>query len=814
MEHTLNTFIDILLSNIKESNANTFTRDIPKNSLQLLKLISKGNSNLRNLSDYLSKVDQKYFKGRRVSNLFRGFDFSKVAFSGDFLQRLFRFLRSLQMDDYGEKRATELHKKILKNLPNFTNISNIYIENCGYGNIFEDIQNTFPTQSFSFVGSNLHKYNDIENIFSNIYAILFKKDNVKIEIIESCEAYNDRMDFAILVQNSLHTLDIQNTQKILDMLTENGSFYIVDSVSCLNNQDFARFITDAKLLKTIGLSKKNNKVIFAELSKEPNTAVTYYRIDEQAFEENDFSLYQNLSSSFVESKTLSFEVIQAENYDLRYNYHFLPNKTIIKDIKDQSNNQVMKLKDVVDEVLVGYNSGMFGLGTQVRTIISDSEDNIFAFRKADEDSDIFNIDIDKLKSNVHDGGLLFAGQDSNGKDDYVHFDETQLACRVNGYLTKSTKFVMVEAPIIFLNVEEDYETLKKSLECCYLSHYDQPFAFVGFMALKLKDESKVYYEYLVTHLHSLFVRLQLEMFTGDESKVSTDDILNLDIIVPDLGQQKLAILAFKETLAKEKPLLDNIDTLKNQVKESEYDVVGTITHNLSHTLGVLKSQYDILLLLLKKNHFDFTIFSETTNSTIGDYAHRVKTNILNLGKTLQKTQDYLQKNTIELENKSVKEIMASLEAVKLDYLQEPFTIDIAIEGNYIDTKIEWNIESMEEVFRNLIENSKKHAFKDSSENNLIKITFRIVSFKEGSNHKPTTLEIVYMDNGKGLPKDFDFKDYIRLGERAGDFKGTGLGGYYINKMVELHKGNFDYIGTQNGFKTCFKMTFSVLNGKK
>lgn len=811
MEHTFDKFVDILVSNFRKYDATIFRQNIPKNSLQLLKLISENDTNLKNLYNYLSEIDTKYFEDEEISNLFLNFDFTKVTFPISFLRKWFIIL-SLFSKDYDKEYTTELHKKILKTLPNFTNISNIYIENCGYGNIFEDIQNTFPTQSFSFVGSNLYKNNDIPNIFSNIYAILFKKDNVKIEIIESCEAYNDRMDFAILVQKSFHTLDIQNTQRILDMLNKNGSFYIVDDVSCLNNQDFARFITDAKLLKTIGLSKKNNKVIFAELSKEPNTAVTYYRIDEQAFEENDFSLYQNLSSSFVESKTLSFEVIQVENYDLRYNYHFLPNGSLIKTMM-QNNNQVMKLKDVVDEAItISYPSRIDELLNPVK-LYTDKEDDLFAFKKADKDSDIFNIDIDVLKRSVVPEEYIMHYINGDGEKDEIDMNN-DFSFNKNGFVEEKTKFVIVEAPVIFLNVEKDNDTLEQKLTAHYLPHYDQPFAFVGFMALKLKDESKVYYEYLVTHLHSLFVRLQLEIFTGDESKVSTDDVLNLDIIVPDLGQQKLAILAFKETLAKEKSLLDNIDTLKNQVKESEYDVVGTITHNLSHTFGVLKSQYDILLLLLKKNHFDFTIFSETTNSTIGDYAHRVKTNILNLGKTLQKTQDYLQKNTIELENKSVKEIMASLEAVKLDYLQEPFVIDIAIEGNYIDTKIEWNIESMEEVFRNLIENSKKHAFKDSSENNLIKITFRIVSFKEGSNQKPTTLEIVYMDNGKGLPKDFNFKDYIRLGERAGDFKGTGLGGYYINKMVELHKGNFDYIGTQNGFKTCFKMTFSVLNGKK
>ncbi|TAE75091.1 MAG: hypothetical protein EAZ85_03350 [Bacteroidetes bacterium] len=806
MEHTLDTFIDIINSNFRKIRFGALN-----NFLQLFKLISYNNCDLKQLEDYLSTIDQKRFEGEEISDLFKDLDFTKVTFSDNFLQILFNVLRDDNIDDYYIERIKELHKKILKLLPNFTNISHIYIQNCGYGNIFEDMQNAFPTQTFSFVGSN---WWDTESIFSNIYAILFKKDNIKIEIIESCEEYNDRMDFAILIQKFFHISDIQ---RILNMLTENGTLYIVNDVSCLNDKDFARFITDAKLLKTIGLSKKNNKVIFAELSKEPNTAVTYYRIDEQAFEENDFLLYQNLSSSFVESKTLSFEVIKEENYNLRYNYHFLPNKSIIKDLKDQNKNQVMKLKDVVDEVIVKNNSdtSIFGVfDTRVRTIISDSEDNIFAFRKADEDSDIFNIDIDKLKSNVYDRGLFLAGQDDDGEDFYLHFDETQLAGRVNGYVTERTEFVMVEAPIIFLNVEKDNETLKQSLECCYLPHYDQPFAFVGFMALKLKDESKVYYEYLVTHLHSLFVRLQLEIFTGSETELTTDDVLNLDIIVPDLGQQKLAILTFKETLAKEKSLLENIDMLKKQVKESEYDVVGTITHNLSHTFGVLKSQYDTLLLLLKKNHFDFTIFSETTNSTIRDFANRVKTNILNLGKTLQKTQDYLQKNTIELENKSVKEIITSLEAVKLDYLQEPFVIDIAIEGNHIDTQIEWNIESMEEVFRNLIENSKKHAFKDSFENNLIKIIFRILSFKEGSNQKSTTLEILYMDNGKGLPKGFDFKSYIRLGERARESNGTGLGGYYINKMVELHKGTFDYIGTQNGFKACFKMAFPVLNGKK
>jgi nitrogen-specific signal transduction histidine kinase len=55
------------------------------------------------------------------------------------------------------------------------------------------------------------------------------------------------------------------------------------------------------------------------------------------------------------------------------------------------------------------------------------------------------------------------------------------------------------------------------------------------------------------------------------------------------------------------------------------------------------------------------------------------------------------------------------------------------------------------------------------------------------------VEIDIKDNGKGLDQGFSISDYIKLWEKSGNNKGTGLGGHLIYLVVKYHGGKLHFI---------------------
>ncbi len=117
-----------------------------------------------------------------------------------------------------------------------------------------------------------------------------------------------------------------------------------------------------------------------------------------------------------------------------------------------------------------------------------------------------------------------------------------------------------------------------------------------------------------------------------------------------------------------------------------------------------------------------------------------------------------------------------------------------------------DINALKDAFRNLIENAKKHGFTQSGHK--YQIVFEISKYTDNSGDN--FARIVYKNNGNLFPKSYRFEDYIRLGTRMGKNKGTGIGGFFVKKVIDLHKGSFREITLHGNNQETFQVQMEIL----
>jgi K+-sensing histidine kinase KdpD len=89
------------------------------------------------------------------------------------------------------------------------------------------------------------------------------------------------------------------------------------------------------------------------------------------------------------------------------------------------------------------------------------------------------------------------------------------------------------------------------------------------------------------------------------------------------------------------------------------------------------------------------------------------------------------------------------------------------------------------VVKNFLINSVKHGFERDV------VDDKIILFDFAVSDDELWIEITMMNNGKKLPEGFSLEDFISFGGKSGTSRGAGIGGYLMNRAVQLHDGTLD-----------------------
>ncbi|WP_431129898.1 N-6 DNA methylase [Flagellimonas flava] len=329
------------------------------------------------------------------------------------------------------------------------------------------------------------------------------------------------------------------------------------------------------------------------------------------------------------------------------------------------------------------------------------------------------------------------------------------------------------------------------------------------VAIFPKTNLEISLEYLYYQLYSNVVKNQLEKYQPKSIVpfLTLSSLKELIILFPDFESQQKFIEVEKATIiAAERSRIDErIKKLgyKEQAEERELDVVRTITHQLRHKLTNLHSLVEKAISISKKRGLggykqydeDDEIlipepgFEEPENETLSSTLHKSKEKSLFLSKILIDVEKAI---TLDLTFEQV-ELVAFLKNICSEFESDGYFFDVS--GDKVTVEVSKT--HFVDLIQTLIENAQQHSFKEQRK-------VKRIGFKVKPDFNRGLILIEYSNNGQ--PISISQKEYVSILTRSKSSSGSGIGGYYINKIIEAHNGSLE---VQENLKTGVRINIEL-----
>ena len=485
--------------------------------------------------------------------------------------------------------------------------------------------------------------------------------------------------------------------------------------------------------------------------------------------EKGFVVFDGSEDKFEKTK-IGIEDIISNDFDLRV-AHYASNeaKELKSVLSKYPQDEIKKIKDLIDSSISGFNY------SPKNRIVENSSDTLPYVRITDlaKNGTQFDLDISKVERKIS--------------------------------REKAHKIIDFSAVLV--------SKIAPKIKPTYFNFTGQPIV-IGSDVIALKTKENVNIEYFITQLHSPLVQIQVEIMSSGTTinRISTEDFLDFQILLPSLEEQQREISAIRGLIS-EKAIAEE------KVIDAQYEVVANINHSLKNKLAVIINDYDTLVRFLRRkerNNETINFANPISANAVGDdidtieiVTERLKTNLLDASKVF-KNAEKIQKQTL---NKEVVELVRFFTGeVKPLYLGKNYSIEVIAKPN-LELNVWLDKDAFKDVIENLIENAKCHGFINNERN--YRIMFELSELEDADNVDEETstkfARIIYKNDGKPFPRNFSFEDYKQFSNKAGKTQGTGIGGYVINKMIELHDGRFNFISPSDDFTVEFEILLPLEN---
>jgi type I restriction enzyme M protein len=709
-------------------------------------------------------------------------DFSKFSdgayqeYSEAIIAQSFSFEENyLQLFD----RIDETLAKIANPKPN----QQIFNPNCGIGSLFVELQNQFPNHNLRFTGRVEDSFFYIlckANLLAhNIEATIIQEEILDADLEITFFDENPDIAFGIVplglellgrrdkkffpLSHKRKNVEYSFTELLIKSLNEIGKAIVVVPEKFLyagHAKGFKKeYLENDWVESVISLSED----AFGEYGSIKASIIVFNKNKA----EKGFITFKSLDSRFEETRVNLDEILSSGSLDLRVNRYASKEVKELKSILSKyPQDEVKKIEDLVVLAISGFNY------SPNNRIVENSSETLPYVRVKDlsnNDKD-FTFDISKVERKI-------SPEKVTHKRNIIDFSAV-LVSKIAPNL-KPTLFNFTGQPIV---IGSDV------------------------IALKVKEDVNV--EYFLTQLYSQLVKIQVEMMSSGNTinRISTQDFLNIRIILPPLDEQQRQVSAILDVI-EEKVIAEE------KLIDAQYEVVANINHSLKNKLAVIINDYDTLVRFLRRKErnsgtisFDDPISANAVGDdidTIEIITDRLKMNLLDASKVF-KNAEKIQKQTLK---KDVVELVKFFRnEVKSLYAGKNYSIDIIAKPN-LKLNVWLDKDAFKDVIENLIENAKSHGFIDETKS--YRIVFELSKLKDSEevDEKTSTqyARIVYKNDGKPFPKNFSFEDYKQFSNKAGKTQGTGIGGYVINKMIDLHDGRFNFIAPSDDFTVEFEI---------
>lgn len=312
-----------------------------------------------------------------------------------------------------------------------------------------------------------------------------------------------------------------------------------------------------------------------------------------------------------------------------------------------------------------------------------------------------------------------------------------------------------------------------------------------------------------SYFSTLLSDLPASVFKGAMiNRVSVSELLNLSFDIPFLNSQQALYNEAKKSYQIHKAEESGLIGLIDQMKSDYMNEVRSRKHDMKpHIRQIMSACKNMSIYLERKSEFSSEEFNDFMREELlaQEKAIRTLDSLLNIFSRESKFGD---PEVVNIDG-FLKEYIHSCDDYKcsheVDY-QALSDHGYVIPKNLLNDK--HNNESVSSLieglnvyvakddlirlFSNLVENAKQHAFPGQPKE------LNHISTKLSVDHERDMFKIEVINSGNPFPEGMDKLHYGIRGEKAGEYAGTGEGGYIVKSIVEHYNGDFE-IGSSKYF---------------
>jgi type I restriction enzyme M protein len=301
------------------------------------------------------------------------------------------------------------------------------------------------------------------------------------------------------------------------------------------------------------------------------------------------------------------------------------------------------------------------------------------------------------------------------------------------------------------------------------------------------DDHKVLIEFLAIQLNEVYVQDQLNMTRAGTSQPFTkiDDFLNIQIWVPTIEeQQKIVNKTLYDIIKADKSLEKPDEDIEKKVVEVLKHEFGNLNNPLKEYLKNIKRYIEgrVEIKIEKISSRPDAQSLEEVFDILENISNEMSTIIDDIFETFSTTQQQKESITVKGFFNAVK---LNLKSIDINLF---INVDRSISSHHL---IEVDKMQLIKAFRNLAINAAKHGYPEGEKDKNMLI-------KASVSEDGQMLQIDVINDGSPFPDEFTFNDYVTLGKKTGDKKGSGIGGFLINRIISAHSGAFSQVDLTNG----------------
>lgn len=341
-----------------------------------------------------------------------------------------------------------------------------------------------------------------------------------------------------------------------------------------------------------------------------------------------------------------------------------------------------------------------------------------------------------------------------------------------------------ELPSHFRRIESDcilISTRWKSLKPTLFEYKGEPI-FIGIDLLAIDfNELEIDPHYLINELRSSKVLKQVVAFQnpGAITSLNRSDFFEIKIEVPTIEEQRAKVRGILELSKKFKILQKERNALAHGQKVKSFDEFASLKHSLGAPRQNILSNTKSLIRFFESNNSK--CFNEVKDLYVAKYKSnliedisQIKNDINHISAILEKGEQGLILSNYDLNSIPLKEIHNLLKNLKKPSQNFKLNYDKASLEEIKGKAIIANLTLFEILLNNILSNASKYAFEKYDSVNLLVIEFKVTEVR-------MLLEI--RNNGKPFPRNYDKQKFVSKYTTANPSRGTGLGGYDINRIA-------------------------------